>query len=100
MFKLETDILRKAVYMAVSEVYKGDDDLLGTNLRLTATEMIAEIGRAYVVMTKRYQCAHYNVYGYFSDVDLAVDGAHDKLVVEISKLSYGYKVQDISGLFG
>ena len=99
MFKLETDILRVAVSFAVSEVYNGGDILFETNLRLTATEMIVEAGRAYIVMTKYDHVTSFNVYGYFSDVDLAVNDSNSNKVFEITKLTYGYKVEDISSLF-
>lgn len=99
MFKLETDILRVAVLTAVSEVYNGDDEMVALNLRLTATEMMAEVGTAYVVRTKYVQATRFNVYGYFSDVDLATDGADSIKVFEITKLDYGYKVADIDFLF-
>lgn len=99
MFKLETDKLRKAVFMAVSEVYNGDDELFEIDLRLTATETVAETGRAYVVMTKCDQHTSYNVFGYFSDVDFAVMEADGNSVVEITKLDYGYKVVCIDDLF-
>lgn len=99
MFKLETDKLRKAVSMAVSEVYNGDDEMFKINLRLTATEMIAETGRAYVVMTKYDHYTSYNVFGYYSDVDLAVKKTVSNSVVEITKLDYGYKVVCINDLF-
>lgn len=99
MFKLETDKLRKAVSMAVSEVYDGDDEMFETNLRLTATEMIAETGRAYVVMTKYDNYTSYNVFGYYSDVDLAVKETVSNSVVEITKLDYGYKVVCTTDLF-
>lgn len=99
MFKLETDILRGAVSVAVDEVYNGDDEIAKLNLRLTATEMMAEVGTAYVVRTKHNQITSFNVYGYFSDVVLATDGADSIKVFEITKLDYGYKVADIDFLF-
>lgn len=99
MFKLETDILRGAVFAAVDEVYNGDDEIAKLNLRLTATEMIAEVGTAYVVRTKHGQATCFNVYGYFSDADLATDGADSIKVFEITKLDYGYKVADVDFLF-
>lgn len=99
MFKLETDNLRVAVLTAVSEVYNGDDEIVALNLRLTATEMMAEVGTAYVVGTKYTQITRFNVYGYFSDVDLATDGADSIKVFEITKLDYGYKVADVDFLF-
>ena len=99
MFKLETDILRVAVLTAVSEVYNGDDEMVALNLRLTATEMIAEVGSAYIVRTKCNQITNFNVYGYFSDADLATDGADSIKVFEITKLDYGYKVADVDFLF-
>lgn len=99
MFKLETDILRGAVSVAVDEVYNGDDEIAKLNLRLTATEMMAEVGTAYVVRTKYAQTTSFNVYGYFSDVDLATDGADGIKVFEITKLDYGYKVADVDFLF-
>lgn len=99
MFKLETDILRVAVSTAVSEVYNGDDKMFALNLRLTATEMMAEIGKAYVVRTKGNDITSFKVYGYFSDVDLATDGADSIKVFEITKLDYGYKVADADFLF-
>ena len=99
MFKLETDILRGAVSVAVDEVYNGDDEIVKLNLRLTATEMMAEVGKAYVVRTKYAQTTSFNVYGYFSDVDLATDGADSIKVFEITKLDYGYKVADVDFLF-
>lgn len=98
MFKLETDILRGAVSVAVDEVYNGDDEIAKLNLRLTATEMMAEVGTAYVVRTKHNQITSFNVYGYFSDVVLATDGADSIKVFEITKLDYGYKVADIDFL--
>lgn len=99
MFKLETDILRVAVSVAVDEVYNGDDEIAKLNLRLTATEMMAEVGTAYVVRTKYVQTTRFNVYGYFSDADLATDGADSIKVFEITKLDYGYKVADVDFLF-
>lgn len=99
MFKLETDNLRVAVSTAVSEVYNGDDEIAKLNLRLTATEMLAEVGSAYIVRTKRYQITSFNVYGYFSDADLATYGADSIKVFEITKLDYGYKVADVDFLF-
>lgn len=99
MFKLETDILRVAVLTAVSEVYNGDDEMAALNLRLTATEMMAEVGKAYVVRTKYAQTTCFNVYGYYSDVALATDGADSIKVFEITKLDYGYKVADVDFLF-
>ena len=99
MFKLETDILRVAVSAAVDEVYNGDDENAKLNLRLTATEMMAEVGTAYVVRTKYAQTTCFNVYGYFSDVDMATDGADSIKVFEITKLDYGYKVADVDFLF-
>lgn len=99
MFKLETDKLRKAVSMAVSEVYNGDDKLFEINLRLTATEMIAETGRVYVVMEKYDHHTSYNVFGYYSDVDSAVKKTVSNSVVEITKIDYGYKVVCIDDLF-
>lgn len=99
MFKVKTDIVRKAVYMGVIEVYNGDDSLFETSLRLTATEMIVETGRAYVVSTKRAENTYYHVYGYLSDVDLAVDGADSNVVIEVTKCDYGYQVEDISYMF-
>ena len=99
MFKLETDILRRAVSVAVDEVYNGDDENVKLNLRMAATEMMAEVGTAYVVRTKRVQITSFNVYGYFSDVDLATDGADSIKVFEIAKLDYGYKVADVDFLF-
>lgn len=99
MFKLETDILRVAVSVAVDEVYNGDDENAKLNLRLTATEMMAEVGTAYVVRTKYTQTTCFNVYGYFSDVDMATDGADSIKVFEITKLDYGYKVADVDFLF-
>lgn len=99
MFKLETDILRGAVSVAVDEVYNGDDEIAKLNLRLTATEMMAEVGTAYVVRTKHNQITSFNVYGYFSDVVLATDGADSIKVFEITKLDYGYKVADVDFLF-
>ena len=99
MFKLETDILRGAVSVAVDEVYSGDDEIAKLNLRLTATEMIAEVGKAYVVRTKYAQTTSFNVYGYFSDVALATDGADSIKVFEITILDYGYKVADVDFLF-
>ena len=99
MFKLETDNLRVAILTAVSEVYNGDDEIAKLNLRLTATEMIAEVGKAYVVRTKYAQTTSFNVYGYFSDVDLAIDGADSIKVFEITTLDYGYKVADADFLF-
>lgn len=99
MFKLETDILRVAVLTAVSEVYNGDDEMDALNLRLTATEMIAEVGKAYVVRTKYAQITRFNVYGYYSDVKLATDGADSIKVFEITILDYGYKVADVDFLF-
>lgn len=99
MFKLETDILRVAVLTAVSEVYNGDDEIAKLNLRLTATEMMAEVGKAYVVRTKYARTTSFNVYGYFSDVALATDGADSIKVFEITKLDYGYKVADADFLF-
>lgn len=99
MFNLETDILRVAVLTAVSEVYNGDDEITELNLRLTATEMMAEVGTAYVVRTKYAQTTSFNVYAYFSDADLATDGADSIKVFEITKLDYGYKVADVDFLF-
>ena len=99
MFKLETDNLHKAVSMAVSEVYNGDDKLFEINLRLTATEMVAETGRAYVVMTKCDQHISYNVFGYYSDADFAIMETDSNSVVEITKLDYGYKVVCTTDLF-
>lgn len=99
MFKLETDILRAAVFVAVGEVYNGDDEIAKLNLRLTATEMMAEVGTAYVVRTKYDQTTCFNVYGYCSDVDMATDGADSIKVFEITKLDYGYKVADVDFLF-
>ena len=99
MFKLETDILSGAVSVAVDEVYNGDDEIAKLNLRLTATEMMAEVGTAYVVRTKYGQTTRFNVYGYFSDADLATDGADSIKVFEITKLDYGYKVADVDFLF-
>ena len=99
MFKLETDILRVAISTAVSEVYNGDDEMVALNLRLTATEMMAEIGKAYVVRTKCNDITSFNVYGYFSDVNLATDGADSIKVFEITILDYGYKVADVDFLF-
>lgn len=99
MFKLETDILRVAVLTAVSEVYNGDDEMTALNLRLAATEMMAEVGKAYVVRTKHNQITSFNVYGYFSDVNLATDGADSIKVFEITILDYGYKVADVDFLF-
>lgn len=99
MFKLETDILRGAVSVAVDEVYNGDDEIAKLNLRLTATEMMAEVGRAYVVRTKYAQTTSFNVYGYYSDVKLATDGADSIKVFEITILDYGYKVADVDFLF-
>ena len=99
MFKLETDNLRVAVLTAVSEVYNGDDEKVALNLRLTATEMMSEVGSAYIVRTKRIQATSFNVYGHFSDADLATHGADSIKVFEISKLDYGYKVADIDFLF-
>ena len=99
MFKLETDNLRVAVLTAVSEVYNGDDEMVALNLRLTATEMMAEVGTAYVVRTKYDQTTSFNVYGYFSDVDLATDGADSIKVFEIIKSDYGYKAADVDFLF-
>lgn len=99
MFKLETDILREAVYVAVDEVYNGDDEIAKLNLRLTATEMMAEVGKAYVVRTKYAQTTSFNVYGYFSDVVLVTDGADSIKVFEITILDYGYKVADVDFLF-
>lgn len=99
MFKLETDKLRKAVSMAVSEVYNGDDELFEINLRLTATEMIAETGRAYVVMEKYEHHTSYNVFGYYSDVDLASKKTVSDSVVEITKIDHGYKAVCIDDLF-
>lgn len=99
MFKLETDILRGAVSVAVDEVYNGDDEIAKLNLRLTATEMMAEVGKAYVVRTKYAQITSFNVYGYYSDVVLATDGADSIKVFEITKLDYGYKVADVDFLF-
>lgn len=99
MFKLETDILREAVSVAVDEVYNGDDEIAKLNLRLTATEMMAEVGSAYIVRTKHNQITSFNVYGYFSDADLATYGADSIKVFEIIKLDYGYKVADIDFLF-
>lgn len=99
MFKLETDILRVAVLTAVSEVYNGDDEMFALNLRLTATEMMAEVGSAYIVRTKCNQITSFNVYGYFSDADLATYDADSIKVFEITKLDYGYKVADVDFLF-
>lgn len=99
MFKLETGILRRAVSVAVDEVYNGDDEIAKLNLRLTATEMMAEVGTAYVVRAKYGQTTYFNVYGYFSDADLATDGADSIKVFEITKLDYGYKVADVDFLF-
>lgn len=99
MFKLETDILRVAVLTAVSEVYNGDDEMVALNLRLTATEMMAEVGTAYIVRTKCNHITSFNVYGYFSDADLATYGADSIKVFEITKLDYGYKVADVDFLF-
>lgn len=99
MFKLETDILRVAVLTAVGEVYNGDDETVALNLRLTATEMIAEVGCAYVVMSKCNDITSFNVYGYFSDAELATYEADSIKVFEITKLDYGYKVADIDFLF-
>lgn len=99
MFKLETDILRVAVSVAVDKVYNGDDEIAKLNLRLTATEMMAEVGKAYVVRTKYAQTTSFNVYGYFSDVALATDGADSIKVFEITILDYGYKVADVDFLF-
>lgn len=99
MFKLETDILRVAVLTAVSEVYNGDDEMVALNLRLTATEMMAEIGKAYVVRTKHNQITSFNVYGYFCDAELATCDVDSIKVFEISKSYYGYKVADIDYLF-
>lgn len=99
MFKLETDILRVAVSAAVSEVYNGDDEITKLNLRLTATEMVAEVGTAYVVSTKYARTTSFNVYGYFADATLATDGADSIKVFEITKLDYGYKVADVDFLF-
>ena len=99
MFKLETDILRRAVSVAVDEVYNGDDEIAKLNLRLTATEMMAEVGRAYVVRTKYAQTTRFNVYGYYSDVVLATDGADSIKVFEITKPDYCYKVADVDFLF-
>lgn len=99
MFKLETDKLRKAVSIAVSEVYNGNDELLEINLRLVATEMVAETGTAYVVMTKCDNHTSYNVFGYYSDVDLAVKESDSNSVVEITKDEYSYRVVCIDDLF-
>lgn len=99
MFKLETDILRVAVLTAVNEVYNGDDEIVALNLRLTATEMMAEVGRAYIVRTKYNQTTSFNVYGYFSDADLATYGADSIKVFEITMIDCGYKVSDIDSLF-
>ena len=99
MFKLETDILRDAVLTAVSEVYNGDDEMVALNLRLTATEMMAEIGKAYLVRTKCNDITNFNIYGYFSDDELATYDADSIKVFEIIKLDYGYKVADIDFLF-
>lgn len=99
MFKLETDILSAAVSAAVDEVYNGDDESVKLNLRLTATEMMAEVGSAYIVRTKRYQITRVKVYRYFSDADLATYNADSIKVFEITKLNYGYKVADIGFLF-
>lgn len=99
MYKLETDSLRVAVLTAVSEVYNGDDEKVALNLRLTATEMMAEVGRAYIVRTKHNQITSFNVFGYYSDAGLATDGAVNFKVFEITKLDYGYKVAHIDFLF-
>lgn len=99
MFKLETDILRKAVSLAVNEVYDGDNTLHETLLRLAATEMIAEIGRAYIVKTKYNAGESCNIFGYFSDVDLVCSDAVSKTVYEITKLDYGYAVVEITDMF-
>lgn len=99
MFKLETDNLRVAVLTSVSEVYNGDDEMAALDLWLTATEMMAEIGKAYVVRTKCNDITSFNVYGYFSDAELATYDADSIKVFEIIKLDYGYKVADIDFLF-
>ena len=99
MFKLETDILRVAVSVAVDEVYNGDDEITKLNLRLTATEMMAEVGTAYVVRTEYAHITCFNVYGYFSDADMATDGVDGIKAFEITKLDYGYKVADADFLF-
>ena len=99
MFKLETDVLRRAVSAAVDEVYTGDDEIAKLNLRLTATEMVAEVGTAYVVRTKYGQTTSFNVYGYFSDASLATDGADSIKVFEITKSDFAYKVADVDFLF-
>lgn len=99
MFKLETDNLRVAVLTAVSEVYNGDDEMAAFNLRLTATEMMAEVGTAYVVRTKHAQTTSFNVYSYYSDVVLATDGADSIKVFEITKSDYWYKVADVDFIF-
>lgn len=99
MFKLETDNLRVAVLTAVSEVYSGDDEMVALNLRLTATEMMAEMGKAYVIRTKRYDITRFDVYRYFSDAEQATCDADSIKVFEIIKLGYGYKVADVDYLF-
>lgn len=99
MFMLKTDKLRKAVSMAVSEVYTGNDELFEINLRLAATEMVAETGRAYVVMTKCGDNTSYNAFGYYSDVDLVFKESDSNSVVEITKIDHGYKVVRIDDLF-
>lgn len=101
MFKLFTDDLRKAVSTAVAESRGFDlkDDLFTYELRLTATELIAENGKVYIVTSAANDHRSVNAFTYYTDVETVKD--HETLVsvFEIEAEDDLYKVEDISWIF-
>lgn len=100
MYKLFTDDLRKAVSVAIEESRGIDlnDDLFTYELRLTATEFIAEHDRAYIVVSAAHDVRSINVYPYFTDVQAVKEDEMLVSVFEIEANDGVYKVEDGSWL--
>lgn len=101
MFKLFTNDLRKAVSAAVAETrgFSVKDDLFAYELRLTATEAIAENGRAYIVDSAADGNHSVNVYPCFTDVQAVEEYETLISVFEVEAGNGAYKVEDVSWLF-
>lgn len=99
MYMLLTDDLRKAVSTAIAVPSGFDlkDDLFTYELRLTATELIAENGKAYIVTSAANDHRFINVYPY-TDVKTVKDYETLVSVFEVEVQDGGYKVEDISWL--
>lgn len=101
MFKLFTNDLCKAVSTAVAESRGFDlkDDLFTYEIRLRATELIAENGKAYIVTSDANDHRSVNAFPYYTDVKTFKDYVTLVSVFVVEVQDDCYKVEEISWLF-